>query len=644
MKLFYTNSIVVLPVLLFSAIIGLFLYTEYTKRLDQYTNTKLLEFEHSFKAAQKALGITADTTLLNIIKKDEILEIMADAVNADEKKQADLRQRLYRKLDRTYANLRKIGIRQLHFHLPKAISFLRFHRPDKFGDSLWDVRYSIKQANIFKTVQFGFEEGRIFNGFRHVYPLFYHETFVGTVELSYSFLGIRDFIASFENVNYFFMLNKKIVSQKVWEDEKSNYLTGMFNDDFVMDKAIVLAAEKSAPSAMKIDDTWKIVKEFRDEIAEKIAGYEMFTYEYSDNGSSYLFHFLPLKNVEGQFMAYVVSMEKDDLINSMRSSFYQKVFGLFAVIALVLIALVRLARMRQLNVEKHSAERQNRYLKSVFDHQKAMMCIMHEGTIYDANRTFFDFFDVKDSDEFMEKRGGLNRFFLNDDDARYLKANQRDQVWSNMVALDEKSYKVKIGFEGEKAVFTVDAQYVRFESKEEIIIVFTDITEIEMERKRMEVSANTDALTSLANRTLGVPLLEQSIVMANRHSHSLSVVIFDIDHFKKINDTYGHNAGDEVLVQIASLTKRMLRSSDTAIRWGGEEFVIILSETAYASALQVAEKLRGIIESSDFPGMGKITCSFGVASLQADDDLISLLDRADRQLYKAKESGRNGVM
>lgn len=644
MKLLYTNSIIVLPVLLFSAIIGLFFYTEYTKRLDQYTNEKLHEFEHSFNAAQKALGLTADTTLLNIINKDEILEIMADAVDADENRQAELRQKLYKKLDRTYANLRKIGIRQLHFHLPKAISFLRFHRPGKFGDSLWDVRYSIKQANISKTAQFGFEEGRIFNGFRHVYPLFYHEIFIGTVELSYSFLGIRDFIASFENINYFFILNKKIVSQKVWDNEKTNYVNGLFNDDFVMDKAIVLAAEKSSSTTIKLDDIWKMVKEFRDDIAGKIARYEMFTHEYSDNGSSYLFHFVPLKNAEGQFVAYVISMEKDDLISSMRSSFYQKVFGLSFVIVMVVVALVRLARMRQLNVEKHSAERQNRYLKSVFDHQRAMMCIMHEGTIDDANKTFYDFFQVKDSKEFMEKRGGLNRFFLNDDDARYLRTDQRDQVWSNMAVLDDNTYKVKMAFKGEKNIFTVDAQYARFERKEEIIIVFSDITEIEMERKRMEVSANTDALTSLANRTLGVPLLEQSIVMAHKHSHNLSVVIFDIDHFKQINDSYGHNIGDEVLVKIASLTNGLLRSSDTAIRWGGEEFVVILPETEYAFALQVAEKIRGIIEANGFSEIGKITCSFGVASLKANDDFVSLVDRADRQLYKAKESGRNRVM
>jgi diguanylate cyclase (GGDEF)-like protein len=124
----------------------------------------------------------------------------------------------------------------------------------------------------------------------------------------------------------------------------------------------------------------------------------------------------------------------------------------------------------------------------------------------------------------------------------------------------------------------------------------------------------------------------------------LSIVFFDIDHFKNVNDTYGHLVGDEVLRHIARLVKSTLRQSDMVARWGGEEFILLLPDTPLDSAARVAENLRAIIEHETFDVVEHISCSFGVSVLRENETDDELLQRVDELLYQAKTRGRNRVV
>ena len=123
----------------------------------------------------------------------------------------------------------------------------------------------------------------------------------------------------------------------------------------------------------------------------------------------------------------------------------------------------------------------------------------------------------------------------------------------------------------------------------------------------------------------------------------MALVMFDVDHFKRINDTYGHNVGDEVLKALANLVSTEVRVTDFFGRWGGEEFVLLLRDDDCEAAMAAAEKLRNLIASSDIPSVGKVTCSFGVAAWMLGDTEASLVARADKALYAAKHAGRNCV-
>ena len=168
-------------------------------------------------------------------------------------------------------------------------------------------------------------------------------------------------------------------------------------------------------------------------------------------------------------------------------------------------------------------------------------------------------------------------------------------------------------------------------------------------RQRAEQLATTDALTGLLNRRRFTALGELELRRARRSGHSVAMLLLDIDHFKSVNDTHGHAAGDTVLTSVAECCSERLRPYDTLSRLGGEEFAILLGGVAEASALQVAERVRAGVEALAISladgAVVRPTVSVGVAVGQGDAlSLDSLLDGADRAMYAAKQGGRNRVV
>ncbi|WP_373034718.1 diguanylate cyclase [Sulfurimonas sp.] len=170
-----------------------------------------------------------------------------------------------------------------------------------------------------------------------------------------------------------------------------------------------------------------------------------------------------------------------------------------------------------------------------------------------------------------------------------------------------------------------------------------DITSrINMEEE-LKKKATTDSLTGIYNRYYGNEILDIEVDRANRYGSNFAVLMLDIDHFKSVNDTYGHNVGDSVLKKTVEIISLHMRKSDTFIRWGGEEFLIISVHIDKDKAMKFAHKLRRSIESYDFDPDLKVTISIGVAISKPDDTKENILKRSDEALYKAKEDGRNCV-
>ena len=161
---------------------------------------------------------------------------------------------------------------------------------------------------------------------------------------------------------------------------------------------------------------------------------------------------------------------------------------------------------------------------------------------------------------------------------------------------------------------------------------------------RLQEMAYTDSLTKVYNRLHMTHFLEAEIERVRRYHGTFSLILFDLDYFKKVNDQHGHQAGDKILQQIAKLVNQSNRDADILARYGGEEFLILASATNIDGAVKHAERLRRDIANYKFGLPMKITASFGVAEFDAeDDDINSLIRRTDIALYNAKARGRNCV-
>jgi diguanylate cyclase (GGDEF)-like protein len=158
-----------------------------------------------------------------------------------------------------------------------------------------------------------------------------------------------------------------------------------------------------------------------------------------------------------------------------------------------------------------------------------------------------------------------------------------------------------------------------------------------------EENALTDELTKLPNRRALAQRFLQEMQRARRHQKAISFLMIDLDHFKQVNDTYGHLNGDAVLAELASILRSGLRESDVCARYGGEEFGLILTETTESGARTLAERIRTKVAAATFPGGLKLTISVGVAATDEPALFTSLMEKADQALYAAKQGGRNQV-
>lgn len=172
------------------------------------------------------------------------------------------------------------------------------------------------------------------------------------------------------------------------------------------------------------------------------------------------------------------------------------------------------------------------------------------------------------------------------------------------------------------------------------------IRDLQEAQQALANMASTDFLTGLANRMTGIQILKKEISRVSRTNAPLSIALIDLDHFKRINDTFGHNVGDEVLKSFSSILQQNIRKYDTGCRYGGEEFLLIMPQTNHSEALIIANRILQSLESthiSTSKGNINISISAGVVQIQANENSDQCIDRADNLLYEAKNNGRGKV-
>ena len=300
------------------------------------------------------------------------------------------------------------------------------------------------------------------------------------------------------------------------------------------------------------------------------------------------------------------------------------------------LAPAMLERVLLYAVERHRTQRRLELLAIAFESGQAVLIADETPRILEVNRAFTEITGYS-----AEESVGRNPHFLSSGyhDEKFYRALwerlKSEGHWEGEVWNRRRDGEVYPQWESITAVNDATGQRNHF------VAVFHDITEQKRLEAELERLASHDRLTDAYNRHRLYDLMHQSAGALHRYGTPFSVLIFDVDHFKAVNDQWGHPAGDTVLKELVARGQQTLREADVLGRWGGEEFLVIANHAGGEAALELAERLRSTVADTPFPTVGRVTISVGVATARPGESLEQLEERADRALYAAKQAGRN---
>lgn len=833
----------------------------------------------TYNTITKAYKTHSEIYFATKINVPEVYALMKKANNANIAEKNSARGELYSLLIASYNSMQLFKIKQLHFHLPNNESFLRFHRVDKYGDNLEGVRDTVAYVNKYKEPVSGFEEGRIFNGYRFIYPVLHEEEHYGSVEISVSMHEIVKHLRDEAIADVEFIIKKDIVEKKVFDNEKSNYLQSKINDNYFYEKSI------SGEGNKLIEDL--IGK--HPGLNEKILSGDAFNFFTSLDDKFYITTFIPIFNkYSNQHAAYIVvnrsnpslkyMFKKDRIINTiivfflaLLTYFYYKVRKKqknFEKSNKTLNEIQHIAKLGSweldaktnkltwsdeiyniLNTEPqsfeptyeiflnyvhtddkerldkawresidtksiyqlqhriikedksiaylneyahHSYDEKGRHIHSVgtvhditniIEYEKKISSMQNElqsivnhipdiifrsktdgdmtmlfinsavykitgykaqgfilnrvrnyrdiihlqdkeavearikeaikndkeysmeyrivnslgdtvwvresakisidesgvqsieGVITDitdqknnldklrkfidiqdsivlltdsrkilfANQKFFDFFGYKDLEDFSKEYHCISNLFVKDDTFFHTgRMLPKEEHWIRSLLNLQGREKIVSMLNKNKKPHAFSVSINNYDPQT-YIINFSDISDTMFEKLQLKQKAIKDPLTNAYNRAFFDSSIQSIINNNEKQNGKTGIILFDIDYFKDVNDNYGHNAGDEVLKTLVKLVERFIRKEDKLIRWGGEEFIVVMYAKTVEDVLRQAEHLRFVIQNHKFDDLPSITCSFGVALHEDSNKIEESIKRADDKLYEAKRGGRNQV-
>lgn len=478
------------------------IHSNFNESAKDFKETRAQLLSRSIESVTSSYEQFSNFIFETIVNTDEVTAMMADANDATKAEKGEIREELYQAFEEIYKISNNYEFRQLHFHLKNGESFLRMHAKDKFGDPLFDIRESVRIANMERRYVTGFEEGRIFNGYRFVYPLYHGAQHVGSVEVSISLKSIINILNDmYPTMMIGFILDRDVMESTVFSDEQSHYQLSYISDQYVIDKEVFQAQLDTDQEVFNNNNFFDTYKEV---VSSELKDKQSFNKQFHFGGQDYIAVYLQTLNVEqvpvGYYTFVLPTNEFKAIVGTRR---------LLIATATVIYLLITL-----------------------------LLYILY----------------------------------------------QRQQ-----------------------AILTL---------------------------------ATKDPLTGLYNRHKFNQLVGKYLKTKKAHC----LMLMDIDHFKQVNDTFGHNVGDEVLVTLAERMRSVLQHGEIFARHGGEEFIVFFPNTSMEKAERIAEELRARIESEPMPKVGQVTISIGLTDVVTSERLIQTIERADKALYEAKHLGRNRVV
>jgi len=857
-----------------------FTLIESRKKEDLKTEKDLISV--TYKTVVEAFKVHSNILYFNKINTKYVKELLQDINEVSKNEKDAIRIKLYDEFSDMYNNMSSFKLKQLHFHLKNNESFLRFHRPNKYGDNLSDIRATIKYVNMYSKPIHGFEEGRIFNGYRFVYPLSFDKKHIGSVETSVSMANIISELKKEMTDDVDFIINKDVVDAKVFHDEKSNYKRCSSTPNYYHEKTITKGGSPLIENLVK--------NHLKDnDISKKLKDGNAFNF-FSKMGDNYFITtFFPIKNaVSNDTVAYIIvsnrhnafleyknqytlflailillssaltffvyRIDKDkellvhqdeildevqkighlgywelDLIKNQLvwSDEMYHIFGLeetdltltyedflkhvhpddvkavnnayntsvknkvpcsiehrivtqtgeikyvedechhtFDQEGNILQSLGTVHDITELKLYQFEIEKAKEQFESLVSHMPDIVyrcendenftmlylndavvsitgytvnelklnrlisfaSIVHpddvsyvtqtidemiennnnhknieyriirkdkeiiwvqdslevikdenniliEGVISDitaqkesygklqkfidtqnnivlltngkeidfANKKLFDFLGYENLQDFKLHHDCICELFIHDEKFFHLGKISKDVNWVHYMQQLASLNRI-VMIKDKNLIEHIFSVTVNTFEKDLLIVSFTDISETMQEQMKLEEKTIHDTLTGAFNREYFDLNFSKQVKSTENTEYMLGLAILDIDYFKKVNDTYGHDVGDSVLIELVQEINNFSRHDDILIRWGGEEFLLILKVKSVLDLEKALEHIRFIIGNHHFEHVDKLTCSIGGALYSNYEDRKDTIKRADIALYDAKSNGRNMVV
>ena len=485
------------------------LLVDYNNNIESHNSEVILHYTEQYNTIISGYRLIAQTYFDELVNSEDVLSIVNNANYSNSEEKKILRKQLNDKLHKLYDRAKQNEFRQFHFVLKDCESFLRMHKKDFYGDNLRNIRNTIRIVNDEKKYVEGFEEGKIFNGYRFEYPLFYNNKYIGCVETSISFVAIIKFMDNLFDNPCTFIIKKDIVESKVQKEQISiNYAGSLISSNYYYDKEgydHISKNEDYRSLISKLIENAKIVNNM-DSLLNKDKN---FIINIEKDKQIYSMVFLNIQNVIGEPVGYLIFYDENRILAHLRNSMIIKTcFVVMIWILLILISFV---------------------------------------------------------------------------------------IYKSRIKMNQITY--------------------------------------------------FDKLTGVYNRNKLYAAIEQEMEYNKNFDKPFSMIIYDIDHFKKINDKNGHMIGDCILKETIDVVKNNIDSSDYIFRFGGDEFIILLPNKDCYQAENLAKIIRKHISIGRYCGnkVEHITFSMGVAQYDGNETLENYIYRTDAALYKAKQLGRNQV-
>ncbi|MBS4067011.1 MAG: diguanylate cyclase [Sulfurimonas sp. RIFOXYD12_FULL_36_11] len=474
------------------------------------------------------------------------------------------------------------------------------------GENKKEFRGDILKAVLLKKPLFSINSGMHDLSIRAIVPLFREDENIGAIEV----------ISHFNSISKE-MQNFGIESVVVLEKEQNKYLKNPFTKMFI-DKYYVANFDAS-----------DAIREYLRK--EGIENYFNSSYKIKDN---YIIATNELKDMDNRVIGYYIMFKDLESVSNKNLDFFMIKWIALSVLGLLIFVAVIV------NVIYIRNKKQKMYYKNIIDSSSNIVIVLDKNSIIDVNKKFFEYFyNYTTLEGFKKEHKSISDFFVKEDG--YVCEDADGSDWIECLIKNPHKNQIKIRYDSKEYYFSAGVSLIS-EQDEHYSAIFADITKEKIYQQELEYINVTDTLTKIGNRYYYNQQIKKEVANSNRYSYPLSLVIFDIDYFKKINDEHGHDIGDKILIEYAEFISSHLREGDVFCRIGGEEFTIILPHTNKENAYYIIDKMRGKIEA--YKEIVPVTMSFGVAEYVKDESLELFFKRADEALYEAKNSGRNRVM